>query len=360
MKKKLQNSLDDLGFDKRFYNTEHVDVTGFEIARVISVHKKRYTICNGKYEVFAELAGKLLFSADSASDYPTVGDWVRANFHNEGTFSIIHSVLPRKSLLKRKTSGSKIDFQLIAANIDTAFIIQSLDDNFNLRRLERYLVMVNDSRIHPIVLLSKSDLVSSKHVENKINEIHEIMPNVHVEAFSNKSTEELEKIRNLLISRQTYCLLGSSGVGKTTLLNGLIGEAVFTTRSVREKDSRGRHATTSRQLIKLDCGAMIVDTPGMRELGNLSVEKGLDEAFEDIKALSEKCKFNNCTHSKEKGCAVLAALKNSELSEERYQNYIKMNKEAAYYEMSYIEKRRKEKKIGRLIKNFTNYKKKFR
>jgi ribosome biogenesis GTPase len=360
MKNNLQNSIEDLGFDKQFYNTGHKDFTGTETARVISVHQKRFTICNGKYELFAEMAGKLLFSTNSASDYPTVGDWVLVNFHNEGAFAIIHSVLPRKSLLKRKASGSKIDFQLIAANIDTAFIIQSLDDNFNIRRLERYLVMANESNIHPIVLLSKSDLVSPENVENKIDEIHKIMPNLHAEAFSNKSTDGLEKIKNLLIPRQTYCLLGSSGVGKTTLLNGLIGKAVFTTKNVREKDSRGRHTTTYRQLIKLDCGAMIVDTPGMRELGNFSIEKGLDETFADIKTLSQKCKFNNCTHSNEIGCAVLAALDNCQLSDERYQNYIKMNKEAAYNEMSYIEKRRKEKQTGKLYKNILKHKKNFR
>jgi ribosome biogenesis GTPase len=356
--KNVSHNIVKIGFDKWFQNkVDPEKLTGFEIARVIAVHKDSYTITNGETDVLAELVGKMIYSVDSPIDYPTVGDWVLANFYDEKTFSIIHEILPRKSLLKRKTPGKKIDFQLIAANIDTGFIIQSLDDNFNLRRLERYLVMVNESNIQPIVLLSKSDLLATEDIENKIDKIQKIMPHLHVQPFSNKNKSGLKNVKDLLNPGRTYCLLGSSGVGKTTLINNLIGESIFTTKTVREKDGKGRHATTYRQLIKLDCGAMVVDTPGMRELGNFSIKLSLDETFAEIKILSEKCQFSDCAHVNEKGCAVLNAVENGRLSEKRYQNYIKMNKESVYNEMSYFEKRRKDKQFGKFCKIVMKHKK---
>jgi ribosome biogenesis GTPase len=245
---------------------------------------------------------------------------------------------------------------LIAANIDVAFIVQSLDENFNLRRLERYLVMINQSHIRPIVLLSKSDLLNSEEVVSRIGEIHKIMPRLHIQPFSNENKSGLKNVKDLLNSELTYCLLGSSGVGKTTLLNNLIGESIFETKTVRKKDGKGRHATTYRQLIKLDCGAMVVDTPGMRELGNFSVETGLNETFAEIKELSEKCQFNDCTHINEKGCAILIAVKDGQLSEKRYQNYLKMNRESIYNEMSYLEKRQKDKQFGKFCKTVMKHK----
>ena len=357
MTKQSTKSIENLGFDKQFSVVESGKSTEFSIARVTAVHKNRFTINDGRNEALAEMSGKLLLNANSAFDYPVTGDWVLVDFHNEGVFSVIHAVLQRKSLLKRKTPGKKIDFQLIAANIDTAFIMQSLDIDFNLRRLERYLVMINESHIHPVVLLSKSDLVSQEEVSRRIAEIHNLFPDMQVEIFSNKSGEGLGNIRNLLTVKKTYCLLGSSGVGKTTLLNGLLGTHAFATKEVKEKDGKGRHATSSRQLISLKCGAIIIDTPGLRELGNFSVEQGLDETFADIKNFSQGCKFNDCTHSHEKGCAVLAAIENGELSEKRYQNYLKMGKEAAFSEMSYIKKRRKDKQFGKMCKEVMNSRK---
>ena len=355
----ISYSIEKLGFDNWFQdNVDPESLEDLEIARVIAVHKDSYTITNGETDVFAELIGKILYSAASPLDYPSVGDWVLAKFYDEYTFSIIHRIIKRKSLLKRKTPGKKIDFQLIAANIDAAFIVQSLDDNFNLRRLERYLVMINESNIRPIVLLSKSDLLTSEEVTTRIRDIHQIMPHLPVQPFSNENESGLKSVRDLLTPGQTYCLLGSSGVGKTTLLNNLIGESVFKTKTVREKDSKGRHATTYRQLIKLDCGAMVVDTPGMRELGNFSVETGLDETFAEIIELSQQCQFNDCTHVAEKGCAVLKAVEDGELSEKRYQNYIKMNKESIYNEMSYLEKRQKDKQFGKFVKTVMKHKKK--
>ena len=352
------NKLREIGFDEWFLETIFPEqLEQFDLARVIAVHKDRYTLSNGEVDIQSELIGKIIFSASSPLDYPAVGDWVLANFFNENTFSIIHQILPRKSLLKRKTPGRKVDFQLIASNIDVAFIVQSLNENFNLRRLERYLVMVNESDIRPIVLLSKSDLLPLEDTKSRIANIHKIMPRLEVIPFSNENESGIDSVKEIMKPGLTYCLLGSSGVGKTTLINNLIGESILKTKTVSKKESKGRHATTHRQLIKLDSGAMIIDTPGMRELGNFSIETGLDETFSEIKILSEKCHFNDCTHVGEKGCAVLEAIENGQLSDERYKNYIKMIKESTYNEMSYLEKRRKDKQFGKLCKNVMKSKK---
>lgn len=349
--------LKDLGFDNWFQDkTDASKLDSFRVARVLTVHKDGYLLQDENHSVLAELTGKFMFGAESALDYPAVGDWVYAQYFDRDTFAVIHEVFPRKSLLKRKTSGKKVDFQLIAANIDTAFIVQSLDANYNLRRLERYLAMINEGRISPVVLLSKSDLLSRDEIEEKINEIHAVMPNMEIAAFSNKNGSGLKAVEELLIPGKTFCLLGSSGVGKTTLLNKLLGESVFETREVREKDGRGRHTTTRRQLIFMQNRAMIIDTPGMRELGNMGIEAGIQSTFDEIGRLSEQCRYKDCTHTQEEGCAVLAAVNDGKISLERYQNYIKLCKESAYYESSYVEKRRKDKKFGKYCKSVMKHK----
>ncbi|MCW5212746.1 ribosome small subunit-dependent GTPase A, partial [Desulfobulbus sp. TB] len=265
--------------------------------------------------------------------------------------AIIHEILQRKSLLKRKTSGKKVEFQLIAANIDVAFIVQSLNENFNLRRLERYLVMVNEADIQPVVLLSKSDLLDREKTADRIAEIQNIAPHVNILPFSSENGFGFDSIKEMMRPSRTYCLLGSSGVGKTTLLNTLIGKEKYTTKTVSGKESKGRHATTHRQLIRLASGAMIVDTPGMRELGNFSAAKGVDETFAEITALSEQCRFSDCSHVEEKGCAVTAAVAQGFLSAKRYENYLKMTRESAFHEMSYFEKRKKDKNFAKHCKS---------
>lgn len=323
----------------------------YQIARVITVNKDSYIIRNEKKDVFAEVTGKFEFNADSPLDYPTVGDWVYAKYLNQDSFAVINEILPRKTILKRKTSGKKIEFQLIAANIETAFIVQALDCNYNLRRLERYLAMINESNICPIVLLRKNDLLSPMDVGEKISEIHTVMPDIQVVTFSNITNSGLGEVEKLLAPSETFCLLGSSGVGKTSLLNNLLAEARFKIQAIREKDGKGRHTTAHRQLNILKNGAMLIDTPGMRELGNIDAESGINNTFDEITKLAEQCRFNNCSHIQDDGCAVLAALRDGKISQERYQNYIKMNKESIYYGMSYLEKRRKNKQFGKFIKS---------
>lgn len=347
-----------LGFDTWFQDRIDSDgLAGRQITRVVAVHKDRYTISDGRSDRPAELVGRLVYGAQSPLDYPTVGDWVLASIYDEPSVSIIHDIVPRKSLLKRKSSGKKVEYQLIAANIDTAFIVQSLDENFNLRRLERYLVMTNQSHIEPVVLLSKSDLIDAKTTTDRIETIRQLMPNLQVLPFSSLTDSGLSIVTAQLVPGRTYCLLGSSGVGKTTLLNRLVGAPLFKTKRVREKDSKGRHATTTRQLIQLDCGAMVVDTPGMRELGNISVTSGIEETFAEIAALSQHCRFRDCTHVSEEGCAVLHAVKIKQLSEKRYQNYIKINKESAFHEMSFLDRKKKDKAFGKMCKRVMKQKK---
>jgi ribosome biogenesis GTPase len=320
------------------------------VARIVSVHKDSYTVTKGGEDIFAELSGNLLYSTESAGDLPTAGDWVYADFYDDDTHGIIYGVFPRKTLLKRKAAGKSVDFQLIAANIDIAFIIQSLNDNFNLRRLERYLVMVNESGIEPVILLSKCDLMPNEKVDEIKKNVQGIAPKTAIIAFSNLNRENIDSIISLLKCESTYCLIGSSGVGKTTLLNSIIGNDKFETRPVSKIQSKGRHTTTSRQLVRLESGAMIIDTPGMRELGSMSVDDGLDETFSEILELSQICKFTNCSHSNEKGCAILAAIKAGDLSDQRFQNYLKMKKESEFNQMSYLEKRKKDKSFGKLVK----------
>ena len=343
--------LADLGFDSWFEEKRKgLESSDCAIARVTRVDRDRYLVRNEHNEVQAEPTGKLLFSADSSQDLPCVGDWVVVQYHNDGLLAIIHDLFPRRTFLRRKSAGNKLEYQMIASNIDVAFIMQSCDLNFNLRRMERYLVMVNEGRVEPVILLSKSDLVSVEELQKQMSEIRDARIDARIIAVSSLSDKGLQIVRQELQKGKTYCLLGSSGVGKTTLLNHLLGREAFETNPVREKDSRGRHTTSRRQMTVLDSGALLIDTPGMRELGLMGVGAGIDDSFSDIHELSKQCRFSDCTHSVEVGCAILDAVQSGSLGEAIYRSYMKLVKESQFHEMTYVERRKKDRQFGRMVK----------
>ncbi|MBD3384361.1 ribosome small subunit-dependent GTPase A [candidate division KSB1 bacterium] len=355
--KEIIKALSRLGFDPALQTLiEPHYLQQDQVARVCTVDKERYIIQNSKSTVTATLTGKMRFAAESALDLPTTGDWVIAQVFDDDSVAVIHQVLSRKSLLKRKSAGKAVEHQLIAANIDVACIVQSLDRNFNINRLQRYLAMVYEGGITPLVLLSKRDLLTQAQIATKTDTVGKLYPDLQVLPFSNSIDDDVQNLKKQFDPGKTYCLLGSSGVGKTTLLNNLLGTQQYETGEVREKDGRGRHTTSRRQLIHLDNGAMLIDTPGMRELGALEMNEGITHTFEDIALLAEQCRFNDCSHQHETGCAVLQALEKGEISEQYYQNYIKMQKEAAHHERTYLEKRQRDKEFGKLYKRIMKHK----
>lgn len=342
--------LRDFGFDQWLEaHAPEPSQDGCGFARISAVDRGSYLIKDELREVPAELSGKLAYRIDSPLDLPCVGDWVTVQYYNDDTAAIIHHVFPRKTFLRRKTPGKNIDFQMIAANIDTAFIVQSCHFDFNPSRLERYLIMATDGHVEPVVILTKTDLITRDELERKLAIISSVTK-ARVIALSNITGIGLDALRQTLCSGKTYCLLGSSGVGKTTITNRLIGQEAFETKAV-SGTGEGTHKTTRRQLVVLSQGAMLIDTPGMRELGILGAGDGFNSGFEEISELAADCRYANCSHEHEPGCAVRAAVETGELDEDRYANYIKLKKESEYHGMSYLDKRKKDKAFGRFIKS---------
>lgn len=346
--------LQELGFDQWFEaQASGLRLDGCGIARITAVDRGSYIIKDALREVPAELSGKLCFQIESPGDLPCVGDWVTARHYNNDAAAIIHQLLPRKTFLRRKAPGASTNHQMIAANIDTAFIVQSCHFDFNPSRLERYLVMATDGHVEPVVLLTKTDLIPREELDRKLAIIQSITK-ARVIALSSITGIGLEELHQTLSSGKTYGLLGSSGVGKTTLINRLLGQEAFAAKAV-SGTGEGTHTTTRRQLIVLGQGAMLIDTPGMRELGMAGASDGVDKGFEELAALAAQCRYADCSHQGEPGCAVRAAIENGGLSKERYSNYLKLKKEAEFHELSQLDRRKKDKAFGRHIKTLKKH-----
>lgn len=329
---------------------------GFAVARIIEENRESYVVRNDLVEVGAEVSGKLRFTASSREDFPAVGDWVVVSLF-ENSSAIIHCVLPRRTTIARKAAGNRTEKQIIAANVDVAFIVQGLDDNFNLRRLERYLVMVRDGGVQPVVLLSKVDLCSPEDLRLLIQEAQMTAPEVQIVEYSGVTGAGLDRVHSLIDYGKTICIVGSSGVGKSTLINRLVGQDLLPTQEVREADSHGRHTTTRRQMIILQDGGILIDTPGMRELALWQTDGSLDATFPEIVALAEGCLFRDCSHVHEPDCAVRTAAENGTLDAGRYESYLKLSKEAELVASQAtvagrLEKKRKDKILSKTIKRF--------
>lgn len=309
-----------------------------------------YKLYTEAQEVLAEISGKFRFEVLEQEEYPAVGDWVVISLRAEEKRATIHKVLPRKSKFSRKVAGLETREQIVAANVDKVFLVNALNRDFNIKRIERYLIMAWESGADPVIILSKADLCDD--LEEKLMEVERTAVGVPIHVISTVDGRGLDELNQYLIPGRTIALLGSSGVGKSTLINHLAQKELQKTNEVREYDDRGRHTSTSREMFVLDSGTIMIDTPGMREIQMWSGEDGLTEAFEDIEKLAARCKFTDCKHKKEPGCAVREAIENGTLSSERFESYIKLQKEIRIAErkQALVEKSKKNKKSKEYLK----------
>jgi ribosome biogenesis GTPase / thiamine phosphate phosphatase len=301
---------------------------GLALGRVVLEHKGIYRIATEHGDLLAEITGKMRFTAGGRGDYPAVGDWVVISPRYDEGRATIHVVLPRKTKFSRKIAGNTIEEQIVAANVDTIFLVNALNNDFNLRRLERYLILAWESGANPVIVLSKADLC--ENVEDKLADIENIAFGVPILPISSLLGDGLEQFDPYIREGQTVALLGSSGVGKSSIVNRLTGQTMMLVQDVREGDDRGRHTTTHRELIMLPQGGLIIDTPGMRELGLWDSESGLTDTFGDVDTLAQNCRFTDCNHEDEPGCAVREALRTGELDQSRFDSYLKLQRELAY------------------------------
>lgn len=322
-----------------------------EIGRVIACYKERYVVITENGECEAEITGNMRFSAKSRECFPVVGDWVSIKMF-DNTFAVIYKILPRFTILKRQSVGDFGEVQPIAANVDIAFLVQAIDRDFSLNRLERYLTICKDSSVKPVILLTKADLTDSVTIGEHLQSIQSRIKNMTVVVLSNETLMGYQELQKNIEPGKTYCLLGSSGVGKSTLMNKLAGEGKMRTAPISSSTNKGKHTTSHRELKLMPNGGILIDNPGMREVGIGAASKGIEETFDEFGILSKHCRYNNCTHTTEAGCAVLEALNRGDIDKGAYTNYLKLIKEQAFFESSVADKRKKEKVFGKMLKNY--------
>ncbi|WP_246206698.1 ribosome small subunit-dependent GTPase A [Virgibacillus ihumii] len=339
------NSLEKIGWNRSVQN-----VYDENVVRVMAIQKNSYHVSDGELEFAAHLSGKFLNQVMNSLDLPAVGDWLHVHKLEGEQKAVIQELLPRKSQFVRQAAGPKTEAQIVAANMDTVFIVNSLNHDLNVRRIERYLLAAYESDASPAIVLTKKDECSADEVEAAIAQVEEVAIGVPIVAISNVTRDGIDELLEYLPAGRTAALLGSSGVGKSTLVNTLLDEAVQETKDIREADSKGRHTTTHREMFILPNGAMLIDTPGMRELQLWDGESSMETAFGDVEAFEKECKFNDCQHDMEPGCRVREALESGELSEERFQSYLKLQRELAFErrkqdQRAYLEEKNRWKKL---------------